>query len=414
MAAQNAQVAPAAIEAAQDAIQTAPSASGNSTLNGSSSGVAPADPLGYGQFKRQNTSSKQIKVDHPAGNKKKIKKYYTRQNELIDKFLGAEDEEANKIEEDIRYKPKIKFAVNASFCVNFFLFVIQMYAAISTGSLSLFATAADAFMDLVSSFVMLITSRMAARASVYKYPLLIESGRNLGGGPHESEELHIVPIIFIGVAIFAKGSLMVYCFFYRRFPSVHIFFVDHRNDIAVNIFGLIMFIVGDRFVWYLDPIGAMLIALLILFSWAANAFEQVWLLVGKSAPKEFISKLIYMCMTHDDRILKVETCRAYHAGQHYYVEIDIIMEEETPLKISHDVAQELQRKIEGLSSVERAFVHTDYDHDHDPHEEHKPLYEKHHIVQAKKRPLKDILLFRKKQMRQDLAATEQAEQQASS
>lgn len=116
------------------------------------------------------------------------------------------------------------------------------------------------------------------------------------------------------VAVFFKGSLMVYCLFYRRFPAVRIFFVDHRNDIVVNIFGLVMAIVGDKFVWYLDPIGAILIALLILFSWAANAFEQVWLLVGKSAPKEFIAKLIYMSMTHDDRILKVETVRCLLAG----------------------------------------------------------------------------------------------------
>lgn len=79
------------------------------------------------------------------------------------------------------------------------------------------------------------------------------------------------------------------------------------------------------------------------------------------------------------------------------------------MRITHDVAQELQRKIEGLSNVERAFVHTDYEHDHDPHEEHKPLYEKHHIVQAKKRPLKDVLLFRKKQMQDGLAAAERAE-----
>ena len=100
---------------------------------------------------------------------------------------------------------------------------------------------------------------------------------------------------------------MIYCLFYRRFPAVRIFFVDHRSDIAVNIFGLVMSIVGDRFVWYLDPIGAILIALLILFSWVSNAFEHVWLLVGKSAPNEFISKLIYMAMTHDDRILKVDT-----------------------------------------------------------------------------------------------------------
>jgi divalent metal cation (Fe/Co/Zn/Cd) transporter len=86
-----------------------------------------------------------------------------------------------------------------------------------------------------------------------------------------------------------------------------VFFIDHRNDIAVNAFGLMMSILGSRVKWYADPIGAILIGLLILVSWAANAFEHVWLLVGKGAPKEFISKLIYLVVTHDTRIRKVET-----------------------------------------------------------------------------------------------------------
>ena len=79
-------------------------------------------------------------------------------------------------------------------------------------------------MDLVSSFIMLITSRMAARPSIYKFPvgrkrietlgiilfcalmttvavqLLIESGRHLGAGPRHSEELKIVPLVFVGIA----------------------------------------------------------------------------------------------------------------------------------------------------------------------------------------------------------------------
>lgn len=80
-------------------------------------------------------------------------------------------------------------------------------------------------MDLVSSFVMLTTSILAARPSVYKYPvgrtrieamgiilfcalmttvavqLLIEGARSLGSGGHDdAEELHIIPIIFVSVA----------------------------------------------------------------------------------------------------------------------------------------------------------------------------------------------------------------------
>lgn len=58
-----------------------------------------------------------------------------------------------------------------------------------------------------------------------------------------------------------------------------------------------------------------------------------------------------------------------------YVEVDIVMDPDIQLRLSHDVGQTLQRKLEGLADVERAFVHVDYEHDHSVWEEHKPLYE---------------------------------------
>lgn len=94
------------------------------------------DPLLFERHKKEDVSSAQMKKDHPSGNKRKLKKYYTRQNELIDQFLGSGDEERLAIAEEIKMGPKIKFAVNASFGVNFCLFCIQLYAAVSTGSLS--------------------------------------------------------------------------------------------------------------------------------------------------------------------------------------------------------------------------------------------------------------------------------------
>lgn len=102
----------------------------------SATDLSSPDPLNFGRHRRENVSQRQMKIDHPNGNKKKLKKFYTRQNDLIDQFLGADDEERLQVEEDVRVAPKIKFAVNASFTVNFCLFVIQLYAAVSTGSLS--------------------------------------------------------------------------------------------------------------------------------------------------------------------------------------------------------------------------------------------------------------------------------------
>jgi hypothetical protein len=109
--------------------------------------VSSSDPLSLARRRHNNVSRQQMKIDHPGGNEKKLKKYYVKQNELIDQFLGSSDEERLAVVEEEKMGPKVRFAVNASFAVNFFLFVIQVYAAVSTGSLSLFATAADAFVS---------------------------------------------------------------------------------------------------------------------------------------------------------------------------------------------------------------------------------------------------------------------------
>ncbi|KAH8657571.1 hypothetical protein BGZ60DRAFT_383615 [Tricladium varicosporioides] len=382
----------------------------------------PEDPYDLRNAKRVDNTKKSIAQAHPKGKVRHIKKYYNRQNALIDAYLGSSDEEALEVEDALQNGGKVKLAVNGSFAVNFFLFIIQMYAAISTGSLSLFGTAADAFMDLVSSVVMLITSRLAAKPNVKKFPvgrkrvetvgiilfcalmttvavqLIIESGRSLGNGPRDSEALHLIPLIFVGIAIFSKGCMFVYCFILRRYPAAHIFMIDHRNDIVVNAFGLIMSIVGTRFkkVWFLDPIGAICIALLILWSWASTAFEHMWFLVGKSAPQDFLNKLVYVSVTHDRRILKIDTARAYHAGDKYYVEVDIIMAADLPLRVTHDVAEGLQRKLEGLADVERAFVHVDYDGTHDIQEEHKPLYDREEAKEPLIQRVKSKMGFRTK------------------
>lgn len=111
------------------------------------SGSEYEDPLSLGAYKRPNVSAKQLKVEHPKANKRKLKKFYTQQNQLIDQFLQSGDEERLGVLDMEANGPKIKFAIYMSSGVNFCLFVIQMYAAITTGSLSLFATAADAFVS---------------------------------------------------------------------------------------------------------------------------------------------------------------------------------------------------------------------------------------------------------------------------
>lgn len=107
------------------------------------------DPYALRAAVREDITKRTLRQDHPRGRVRKIRKYYNRQNTLIDAYLGSLDEEALEVEDNLANGGKVKFAVYGSSTVNFFLFIIQLYAAVSTGSLSLFGTAADAFVSLL-------------------------------------------------------------------------------------------------------------------------------------------------------------------------------------------------------------------------------------------------------------------------
>ena len=71
-------------------------------------------------------------------------------------------------------------------------------------------------------------------------------------------------------------------------------------------------------------------------------------------------------MTHSPAIRQIDTVRAYHSGPRLIVEVDIVMDPDDSLRSTHDVAEELQTKLESLPDVERAYVHVDYETSHAP------------------------------------------------
>lgn len=62
----------------------------------------------------------------------------------------------------------------------------------------------------------------------------------------------------------------------------------------------------------------------------------------------------------------MDTCKAYHAGNSLFVEVDIVLPPTMELRTSHDIGESLQQKLESLPNVERAFVHVDYETLHKP------------------------------------------------
>jgi hypothetical protein len=114
-------------------------------------------PVSSSREDDDNNKRKSILKVPSHGKARGVKKYYNRQNALIDAYLNSSEEEATEVEDTLQNGWKVKLAVNGSFSVNCFLFIIQIYAAVSTGSLSLFGTAADAFVSLPKYYPFIIT-----------------------------------------------------------------------------------------------------------------------------------------------------------------------------------------------------------------------------------------------------------------
>lgn len=68
------------------------------------------------------------------------------------------------------------------------------------------------------------------------------------------------------------------------------------------------------------------------------------------------SQVEQIAIQHDSRLF-VDCTRVYHFGARYNVEMEIVLPGAMTVMESHDIALELQHKIEALEDVERAFVH---------------------------------------------------------
>ncbi|KAG0956281.1 hypothetical protein G6F31_012658 [Rhizopus arrhizus] len=261
--------------------------------------------------------------------------------------------DASDSEEEEKQLLKLKIAIYGSVVANVLLFVLQLIAAINSGSLSIFSTMADAFMDLLSSVVLMWASNQASKSNVLKYP----------AGKSRMET--------VGIIIFSCLMSCVAMFLIIE-SAQKLADQSHSPDLTylaigfvASALGLTTGILGSRITPLIDPIGSMIVAIIILRSWTSTLIEHIPLVVGKTADAEFLNLITYIALTHPGVIL-VDTCRAYYAGSQLFVEVDIVLPPTMKLRESHDIGEALQVKLESLTEVERAFVHVDYETLHKP------------------------------------------------
>ncbi|VAH65742.1 unnamed protein product [Triticum turgidum subsp. durum] len=200
----------------------------------------------------------------------------------------------------------------------------------------------------------------------YLYILPPSQNKCLKGGEFSltKEQEKWVVDIMLSVTL-VKLALALYC---RTFTNeiVKAYAQDHIFDVITNIIGLVAALLANYFEGWIDPVGAIILAIYTIRTWSMTVLENVHSLVGQSASPEYLQKLTYLCWNHHKAVRHIDTVRAYTFGSHYFVEVDIVLPAGMPLQEAHDIGEALQEKLERLPEIERAFVHLDYEFTHRP------------------------------------------------
>lgn len=315
--------------------------------------------------------------------------YHTAQDLHINRlFRVAEDPAASRLLDDHGDSSAwhVRAAVNLSIYGTILVAGLQIYAAITTLSLSLFVTMAESCCEAASNIGLDYLHRKSKKLSgsprwpagaarlgnagnicfafalmAVSLVLVVESIRALASPEHELAKFTVAAIVAASCGFGIKLFLAIYCFIFRKYSSqLEMLWEDNRNDCFEYGFAIFTSAAGAKLRWWVDPMGAMLIACVIITTWIATVRSEFLQLCGVGASSSLMQEITFLVIRHSPLILKVDTVHAYHWGEEYFVEVDIVMAPERSLREVHDVSQELQDKLETVEGVGRAFVHVDY------------------------------------------------------
>ncbi|KAJ4816597.1 Cation efflux family protein [Rhynchospora pubera] len=326
------------------------------------------------------------------------KEYYEKQFETLQSFAEADvytmageiDEEEELFEN--KQEAHSELLMRISNYANIILLAFKVYAMIKTGSMAIAASTLDSLLDLMAGGILYFTHLYMKRSNIYKYPIgklrvqpvgiivfaavmatlgfqvFITAIEQLVAN-ETPEKMTTNQLIWLYAIMLSATAVKLCLWLYCRSSGndiVKAYAKDHYFDVVTNVVGLVAAVLGDKFYWWIDPVGAIILAIYTITNWSGTVFENAVSLVGRSAPTEMLQKLTYVVMKHDSQIKHIDTVRAYTFGVLYFVEVDIVLAEEMPLKEAHAIGESLQVKLEKLPEVERAFVHVDVEYEHKP------------------------------------------------
>ncbi|KAF3947558.1 hypothetical protein CMV_026325 [Castanea mollissima] len=247
------------------------------------------------------------------GRQRKVNDYYEKQKRLLEGFTEMDNmifAPGNLTEDEMKQLAKSeKMAINVTNTANIVLFAAKVCASIESKSLAIIASILAPLFELLWGFILWFTSRAMQNPNQQRYPIGKKRMQPVGIIIFGSFGLQVLfqaaPQFItksvpekdpqkekwiIGIMTFVtlvKFMLAVYC---RRFKDkiVRAYAEHHFSDVKTNLISLVAVFLASRYYWWIDPTGAIIILLYTMNTWKKTFFENLFALIGRTAPPEFL------------------------------------------------------------------------------------------------------------------------------
>ncbi|MCF6159524.1 MAG: cation transporter [wastewater metagenome] len=266
---------------------------------------------------------------------------------------------------------------------NTLLFAIKITAGIMSNSLAVISDALNSITDILSSIIIFFAVRISSKQADEGHPFGHHRAEPIAGlvvaifagilgfeilhtslfnlfKPHEYKFSYYaiaVLLISIGTKFFMSGYLKGIG---RKInsPALLASAIDSRNDVYVSAAALVGIVSGFYGYPNVDNIAAALISFWIVYMGYKIGIKNIDYLMGKQ-PELNIMEEIKRKATTVSGVVGVHDVRAHYVGNYIHVEIHISLDKYLTLVQAHEIGKNVQREVESIESIHKAFVHID-------------------------------------------------------
>ncbi|MGC8771596.1 MAG: cation diffusion facilitator family transporter [Brevinematia bacterium] len=272
-----------------------------------------------------------------------------------------------------------------SIFVNTLLFVLKLFAGISSRSIAVIADAWHTLSDSLTSIVVIVGFKLSSKPADKEHPFghgmienissiviatmlgivgfnfIVDSIKKLIS--RESFEFNFFVGFVVFLSIVIKEVLAQFSFYLGKKINSQALKADawhHRSDAITSVIVFIGLLVG-RYLWWIDAVLGFIVAIVIIYSAFEIILSSSKMILGENLSDEEAKKIISLVKTISNDIEEVHHLHCHQYGDHKELTLHIRLPNRMSVEDSHFLTQ----KIESLLLKELAMnvtVHVEPQH----------------------------------------------------